>query len=97
MAVVVLQPLPSVGVALNVRFTTNTMCAKNNTHMYVVQTSNKSDFVRWSLLLLVATVRSFLHLPLRLSHRNSNNILEKILFTTSEVPFINLSAINSTL
>jgi len=46
MAVVVLQPLPSVGVALNVRFTTNTMCAKNNTHMYVVQTSNKSDFVR---------------------------------------------------
>ena len=30
----------SVGVALNVRFTKNGMCAKNNTHMYVARTSN---------------------------------------------------------
>jgi len=27
----------SVGVALNVRFTTNRMCAKNNTHIYAAQ------------------------------------------------------------
>jgi len=30
----------SVGVALNVRFTTNGMCTKNNTHIYVARTSN---------------------------------------------------------
>ena len=30
----------SSGVALNARFTTNGMCEKNNTHMYVVRTSN---------------------------------------------------------
>jgi len=30
----------SAGVALNVCFTTNEMCAKNNTHIYVVRTSN---------------------------------------------------------
>jgi len=30
----------SVDVALNVRFTMNGMCVKNNTHMYVVRTSN---------------------------------------------------------
>jgi len=30
----------SVGVALNVRFTTNGMCAKNNTNRYVARTSN---------------------------------------------------------
>jgi len=30
----------SVGIVLNVWFTTNGMCAKNNTHMYVARTSN---------------------------------------------------------
>jgi len=30
----------SVGVALNMWFTTNGMCAKNNTHIYVARTSN---------------------------------------------------------
>jgi len=30
----------SVGVALNVRVTTNGMCMKNNTHIYVSRTSN---------------------------------------------------------
>jgi len=29
-----------VGIVLNVRFTTNAMCAKNTTHIYVVRTSN---------------------------------------------------------
>jgi len=92
----------SVGVALNARFTTNGMCAKNNTHMYVVRTSNNKvipmewsrwmtsnnacepgdqvivrangdderDLVRWTLLLLDATVRSFVFKPLGLSNRN---------------------------
>jgi len=31
----------SVGVALNVRFTTNGMCAKNNTHIHAAPTSNR--------------------------------------------------------
>jgi len=31
----------SVGAALNARFTTNGMCVKNSTHMYVARTSNK--------------------------------------------------------
>jgi len=30
----------SVGIALNVRFATNGMCAKNNIQIYVAQTSN---------------------------------------------------------
>ena len=30
----------SAGVAFNVRFTTNGMCAKNNTHIFMAQTSN---------------------------------------------------------
>ena len=46
------------------------MCTKNNTHIYVAKTSNNSDLVGWSLLLLAATVRSFVHLPLRLSTHN---------------------------
>jgi len=32
----------SVGVAFNVRFTTNGMCAKNNTHIYMARTSKNS-------------------------------------------------------
>jgi len=35
----------SVGVSLNVRFTTNGMCAKNNTHIYVTRTSNNRVIV----------------------------------------------------
>jgi len=31
----------SVGIALNVRFTTNGMCVKMNTYIYVTRTSNK--------------------------------------------------------
>jgi len=30
----------SIGIALNVRFTTNGMCVENNTHIYVARTSN---------------------------------------------------------
>jgi len=32
--------VPTALVAFIVRFTTNRMCVKNNTHIYVVQTSN---------------------------------------------------------
>jgi len=46
----------SVGVALNVRFTTNGMCVKNNTHIYVARTSNNRVIAACDLLLLVATV-----------------------------------------
>ena len=55
-----------VGVALNVWFTTNVMCVKNDTHIYVARTSN--DHGMW--LLLAATVWNFAHLPLGLSDCN---------------------------
>jgi len=86
-------------------FTTNGMCVKNNTIMYVARTSNnrvipmewswwvtsnnacepgeqlmvlangddESDLVGWSLLLLAATVRSFAHMPLGISDRNTSS------------------------
>ena len=60
------------GVALIVWFTTNGMCAKNNTIIYVRRASNsKRDCDAWSLLLLAATVRSFAHMLLGISDRNS--------------------------
>jgi len=55
-----------VGIALNVWFTTNVMCVKNDTHIYVARTSN--DHGMW--LLLAATVWNFAHLPLGLSDCN---------------------------
>jgi len=59
------------GVASIVWFTTNGMCVKNNTIMYVAQASNsKRDCDTWSLLLLAAAVRSFAHMPLRISDCN---------------------------
>ena len=93
----------SVSVALNVRFTTNGICMKTNTHIYVAQTSNNKMIltnwswwvtsnnacepgeqltvlpdgndeiylVGWSLLLLVATVWSIVHLLLKLSDCNT--------------------------
>jgi len=36
---------------------------------------DKSDLVRWSLLLLAVTVRSFAHMPLRISDRNTGTHL----------------------
>ena len=39
----------SAGVALNARFTTNGMCAKNNTHIYVARTSNNRVIVACDL------------------------------------------------
>ena len=60
------------GVALIVWFTTNGMCARNNTIIYVRRASNsKRDCDAWSLLLLAVTVRSFAHVLLGISDRNS--------------------------
>ena len=49
---------------------------KEQYHIYVAQASNNmSDLVRWTLLLLAATVWSFAHMPLRLSNRNNTKHL----------------------
>ena len=40
--------------------------------------NNKRDCDAWSLLLLAATVRSFAHMPLRISDRNKVNVLPVI-------------------
>ena len=60
---------PRCWVVLNVWFTTNGMCAKNNT-TYTVRKSNNSDHGMWTLLLLAATVWSFAHMLLGLSDHN---------------------------
>ena len=61
----------SASVMLNARFTTNGMCAKNNT----IYMWREQAIIEWSrcvtLLLLAATVRSFAHMPLRLSDCNN--------------------------
>ena len=60
------------GVTLIVWFTTNGMCVKNNTIIYVAWASNnKRDCDAWSLLLLAAAVRSFAHMPLSTSDGNT--------------------------
>jgi len=61
------------GVALIMWFTTNGMCVKNNTIIYVARAcNNKRDCGTWSLLLLAATVRSFAHMPVEISHCNTS-------------------------
>jgi len=60
------------GVELIVWFTTNGMCVKNNTIVYVARASNgKRDCDAWFLLLLTAAVRSFAHMQLGISDRNT--------------------------
>jgi len=104
------------GVALIVWFTTNGMCVKNNTIIYVARASNRKrdcDVVAlpiltcerlnlltsvreerlraWSLLLLAATVRSFAHVPLGISDRNTTApLLYFLSFTTVPFPFLPL-------
>ena len=64
----------SVGIALNVRFTTNRMCAKNNTHIYVAQQAR----IEWSwhVISIVACCHSVklwaVHLLLMLSGYNTD-------------------------
>ena len=48
------------------------MCVKHNTIIYVARASNsKRDCGAWSLLLLATTLRSFAHMPLGISDRNT--------------------------
>jgi len=42
-----------------------------NSLIVLATSDDESDVVRWSPVLLAATVRSFAHMPLRLSDRNS--------------------------
>jgi len=60
----------SVGIALNVWFSTNGMCTKNNTHIYVARTSNKRVILSGDLYYCLLPMWSFLHLQLRL-HNHS--------------------------
>ena len=53
--------------------TANNACEPGEQLIVLVNSDDKSALVRWSLLLLAATVRSFVHMPLRISDRNSCN------------------------
>jgi len=66
----------SIGVALNVRFTMNGMCTKNNTQIHVVWTNNNRVIVVYELYCCsAATVWSFVHLLFGLSDCNCINFL----------------------
>jgi len=64
----------SIGVALNVWFTTNEVCMKNNTHVCGMKKQYFSDCGMWSLLLLATIVWSFAHMLLGLSNRKNPNL-----------------------
>jgi len=67
------------GVVLIMWFTTNGMCVKNKTIIYVARASNSKRLRAWSLLLLAATVRSFVHMPLGISDGNNmKTVIEKV-------------------
>jgi len=59
----------SVSVVLNVRFTTNGMCMKNNTHIFVVRTGRNRMSTTCDLY--PATMWIFAHKLSRLSNRNN--------------------------
>ena len=50
--------------------TANNACEAGEHLIVLPNGDNESDLVRWSLLLLAATVRSFAHMPLRISDCN---------------------------
>jgi len=60
----------SVGVALNVRFTTNGLSVTNNTHIYVARTSTNRVIMACDLYCCLLPVRIFAHLAL--SDRNTD-------------------------
>jgi len=62
------------GVGLIVWFTTNGMCAKNKNIYAWREQAIIRDCDAWSLLLLAVTVRSFAHMPLGISDRNSTHL-----------------------
>jgi len=51
--------------------TSNDACEPGEQLIVLANGDDKSDLVGWSLLLLAATVRSFAHMPLGISDRNS--------------------------
>jgi len=54
------------------------MCVKDNTIIYAARASNSKRYCdAWSLLLLAATVRSFAHMPLGISDRNSTKLFPR--------------------
>jgi len=61
------------GVALNMWFTKNGMCVKNNTHLYVVRTSNNRVIMACDLYCCLLPVWSFGHLLLGLSNSSTTN------------------------
>jgi len=67
----------SVGIALNVRFAMNRMCAKNSTHIYVTWTSNYRLILSVDLYCCLLPVWSFVNLPLGLSDCN-NTVKKKV-------------------
>jgi len=51
--------------------TSNDACEPGEQLIVLANGDDESDLVGWSLLLLAAAVRSFAHMPLRISDRNS--------------------------
>jgi len=51
--------------------TSNDACAPGEQLIVLANGDNESDLVGWYLLLLAATVRSFAHMPLGISDRNT--------------------------
>jgi len=52
----------------------NNACEPGEQLIVLVNGEDKSDLVRWSLLLLAATVWSFAHMPLEISDHNSMDV-----------------------
>jgi len=54
--------------------TSNNACEPGEQLIVLANGDDESDLVGWSLLLLAATVRSFAHMPLGISDRNTGMI-----------------------
>jgi len=72
----------SIGVVLNVRFTTNGMCANNNTHMCVASTSNNGDHGMWVLF--------FAHIPFVVNRTFNATPTERLQHNNSQIKIPNL-------
>ena len=55
--------------------TSSNACEPSEQLTVVANGNDESDLVGWTLLLLAATVQSFVHMPLRLSDRNTIDYL----------------------
>jgi len=56
--------------------TSNNACEPGEQLIVLANGDDESDLVGWSLLLLAATVRSFAHMPLGISDRNSAMVVD---------------------